>query len=110
MRGSADSLARTSLTQGRLEVLRPDAWGTVCSASFTHAAASVACRQMGKGPVGYAAAASVYGSASAGAKQWMGGVACTGAEARLQDCAFSGWGQSSCSHAEDVGVHCGHCE
>lgn len=103
-------MAKASLTQGRLEVLRSDSWGTVCSASFTHTDASVACRQMGKGSVGYAVTASVYGSAAAGGKQWMGGVACTGTEARLQDCTFPGWGQSSCSRAADVGVHCGLCE
>lgn len=85
---------------GRVEVFHSGAWGTVCDDNFTETDANVVCRQLG------------YSSGTAftvgGGKESisMDEVACTGSEARLQDCSFNGWGLTDCSHAEDVGVSC----
>ena len=37
---------------------------------------------------------------------WMDDVTCTGEEASLSDCTFSGWGQENCKHREDVQIMC----
>lgn len=100
--------ANANATEGRLEVFRNSTWGTFGGA-FNHAAASVACRQMGKGTVGYAAAAAVYGSAGTGVPQWVASANCTGSEASLQDCAFA-WCKPACSSGVGYGVSCGTCE
>ena len=41
-----------SLQQGRLNVYRNGAWGTICSTGFTANVAIVACRQLGLGNYG----------------------------------------------------------
>lgn len=40
-------------------------------------------------------------------KIWMDDLSCDGSENDLEDCKFSGWGQSNCGHNEDVGIDCG---
>ena len=37
---------------------------------------------------------------------WMANVRCSGTEAKLTDCAFSGWGHETCGHYEDVALRC----
>lgn len=104
-------------TVGRLEVYYNDTWGTVCDDLFDDQDASVACRQLG-----YLRGVAVHlGSSSSGASVtgvnlfapatgtvpiWMDDLACTGSEARLERCQYSGWGRENCDHSEDVGVSC----
>ncbi|CAG2227665.1 DMBT1 [Mytilus edulis] len=37
---------------------------------------------------------------------WVDDLECSGMEADISLCAFPGWGQTQCGHAEDVGVNC----
>lgn len=39
-------------------------------------------------------------------KVWMDGISCKGRETSLKNCAFSGWGISTCTHVDDAGVTC----
>ena len=37
---------------------------------------------------------------------WMDEVRCLGKETALSQCAFDGWANHNCGHAEDVGITC----
>lgn len=63
------------------------------------------CRELG-----YVGVIQVYSSAAFGQGTgfvWMDNVRCNGREEHLSDCAFSGWGITTCTHAMDAGVWCG---
>ncbi|XP_025076907.1 neurotrypsin-like [Pomacea canaliculata] len=76
--------------EGRLEVrINNDTWGTVCNNSWTTAASSVVCRQLGLGEQGQAVSVTQYGS-----------------ESNLGQCSSQPWGRHNCSHNEDVGIVC----
>lgn len=87
---------------GLLEVYYMGQWGTVCDDSFDDLDAQVACRQLGY-PSGTWMPASVPGTGEI----FMDDIACTGTEARLANCVFSGWAVHNCSHSEDVALTCG---
>lgn len=68
------------------------------SGTFGAAEAKVLCRQLGLGSRGVATNAALWDpaalGASAPARAWLDGVACTGSEPRLEQCALPGWGAS----------------
>lgn len=112
MMGSVDNTAKS---QGRLEVAYNGYFASVCSDLFNHTDAGVACRQMGRGSVGYAVSPSAYGRAEGDTDIWMDDVECRGTEARLDACRFRGWGVHDCpktpsSSRKDIGIQCGACE
>ena len=89
--------------EGRVEVFRDGAWGTVCDDSWEAADAATACRQ-----AGYDGAVAAVGGAHFGQGSGpvaLDEVACAGTEHRLVDCP-RGRGGHDCSHAEDAGVVC----
>ena len=91
-------------SEGRLEILHENEWGTVCDDDFDARDADVACRQLG-----YAAAEAFFGfqrhSFGLGSGQiWLDNLRCTGEEARLDECPHIK--AHNCSHAEDVGLAC----
>ncbi|KAL4431625.1 hypothetical protein ABPG77_001467 [Micractinium sp. CCAP 211/92] len=89
---------------GRVEVYHGGVWGTACSRGFNATAATVVCKQLGLGPYGTVLGGARFGPGSG--PVLLDEVRCTGAEASLLDCAFKGWGNSTCSHSQDVGVSC----
>ncbi|XP_041031975.1 neurotrypsin isoform X2 [Carcharodon carcharias] len=95
-------------SEGRLEIYRNGAWGTVCDDRWTDLNAQVVCRQLGFSGPGIVAPEAKFG-------QGLGfilldEVVCTGTELELLGCARSNWGQHDCSHHEDVGVICAQAE
>lgn len=47
-----------------------------------------------------------FGPASPEVPVWMDRMQCLGVEEALDHCTFSGWGQTSCGHADDAGLIC----
>lgn len=89
---------------GRVEVYHDGVWGTVCADRFNAAAATVVCKQLGRGAYGVPHGGARFGLGSG--PILMDEVRCNGSEASLLDCAFNGWGINDCTHSEDVGVSC----
>lgn len=90
--------------EGRLEISNGSEWQTVCDDIFAddNDGAIVACRQLGFNTGTVAdQRAFVAGTGTIG----LYNVDCLGTEARLEDCASNGGG-NSCSHADDVGIFC----
>ena len=88
---------------GRLQILYHGTWGTVCNEGWNIKNANVACRQLG-----FAGAKSAlnYNVRHGTGKIWMSDVSCTGNEMMLASCVYNGWGNTTCNHYQDVGLHC----
>ena len=89
--------------QGRLEVKYNGEWGTVCSGTFNHPAATVVCRQFGLGFYSFYDAK----PGPIGGRIWLDDVQCNGNEESIFDCTHNGWGNvTDCTHHDDVGLAC----
>ena len=99
-----------STSEGRLEVFHSGEWGTVCDDRFALIDAHVACFQLhGHGWRAARIGAAPASSSMAAKRVWMDNLRCDGSEARLDACAFAGWGVEDCddiSHSEDVHLNC----
>ncbi|VDI01206.1 Hypothetical predicted protein, partial [Mytilus galloprovincialis] len=95
----------SSSTEGRVEVLHDNIWGTICNTSFDINDAKVIC-----GMLGYKnAQATVYPGSKFGKGRndiWMDNLDCIGNELDISNCSFRGWGESNCTHLMDVGIAC----
>ena len=89
---------------GRVEIFHGGVWGTICGVGWDFEDAEVACRQLG-----YRGAQPLLDNGTFGPGSgvvWLEGIGCRGNESRLTECGLSGWGESECSHTQDVGVVC----
>ena len=108
----ADKALASRNSEGRVEVIYNDEWGTVCDDYWSNGDGQVACKQMG-----YAGAERVFwnshfGGAAKGTEIWLDNLQCVGNEKGLLDCPRRGSpavGEHDCSdrrHTEDAGVRC----
>ena len=111
---------------GRVEVFYNDQWGTICDDSFYTDEANVICQMLNftrgaQCSVGYAQLGQGSGilctktilyniiilcTADFTGPIWLDDVDCRPGDEVLDDCNRSPWGNTSCSHREDVGVVC----
>ena len=87
-----------------MEIYYSGRWGTVCDDGWRTENAVVVCRQLGYS--GVVDPDTYFAAPNLRAPIHMDNVLCTGAESRLEDCKFNGWGIHNCAHREDVGVTC----
>ncbi|KAK6194751.1 hypothetical protein SNE40_000318 [Patella caerulea] len=95
----------TSTTNGRVEIMYNNVWGTICDDGFRINEAKVLCHQLGfqrdktlYHPNAY------YGRGSG--PILLDDVACDGTENNILECSNKGWGQGNCNHGEDVSIDC----
>ncbi|XP_038837997.1 neurotrypsin-like [Salvelinus namaycush] len=96
-------------SEGRLEVLYREQWGTVCDDGWTDSNTKVVCGQLG-----YRSGESLppEGSEVASGGQFparsgpilLDDVSCTGKEPSLSLCSRRAWLRHDCSHKEDVNI------
>lgn len=91
--------------EGRVEVFRLGAWGTVCDQTFDFHEASVVCRELGLGSAVKAVKRAAYGRGFG--RVWTDILNCAGRESSIFDCPLVKRSFSSlCYHGNDVGVMC----
>ena len=91
----------SSGNSGRLEVYYAGSWGTVCNTGWSSADTIVVCRQLRF----YGGVTNLLPLPGRG-RIWMSQVQCAGKETDLLDCPHHGWGEFTCSHSNDVNIHC----
>lgn len=94
----------TDASEGRVEVYHEGRWGTVCDDNWDMAEAQVVCRQLNFPGAKSVLIGRQYEQAPG--PIWLDDINCKGTEKHLVDCEFKSWGETDCSHKEDVGVVC----
>lgn len=92
----------SSENEGRVEVFHQGEWGTVCDDNWKEENARVVCYELGFTSVRKALQSFGPGRG----RVWMDQVNCNGSESAFVECPNSGWGNTACTHQEDVGVIC----
>ncbi|XP_070539836.1 lysyl oxidase homolog 2A-like [Ptychodera flava] len=90
--------------EGRVDILVDGVHGTICDDYWKDASTDVVCRQLGfSGGEAY-----YYGGhfPRGTGKIWLDSLRCLGNETKIQDCPHEPWGDSDCTHDEDIGVRC----
>uniref|UniRef100_A0AAY4CNI7 Lysyl oxidase homolog n=1 Tax=Denticeps clupeoides TaxID=299321 RepID=A0AAY4CNI7_9TELE len=90
--------------EGRVEVLKGAAWGTVCDDRWNLQSASVVCRQLGFGSAIEAPTGARMGQGVG--PVYMNEVQCRGDERSLWDCPHKAITSEDCQHMEDASVKC----
>ncbi|XP_029945291.1 galectin-3-binding protein B-like isoform X2 [Salarias fasciatus] len=97
------------VSEGRVEVYHEGRWGTVCDDNFDMAEAQVVCRQLNFPGAKSVIIGRQYQQVSPPETPgpiWLDDINCKGTEKHLVNCEFKSWGETDCSHKEDVGVLC----
>ncbi|XP_025112202.1 deleted in malignant brain tumors 1 protein-like isoform X2 [Pomacea canaliculata] len=92
-------------SQGRVEILYNNTWGTVCDDLWDANEARVICAMLGFPRAGAVAVSNArYGRGSG--PIWLDDTQCVGNEASILQCRAKPIGSHNCYHSEDAGVIC----
>ncbi|XP_062609785.1 deleted in malignant brain tumors 1 protein-like, partial [Saccostrea cucullata] len=94
-------------TEGRLEVLINNEWGTVCDNEWDDNDAKVVCRNLGLPSANAVSRRSSY-FGQGDDKIWFDNLDCLGTEDEVMNCSHDGIGVHNCTHDNDAGVSCLH--
>ncbi|XP_030833788.1 deleted in malignant brain tumors 1 protein isoform X3 [Strongylocentrotus purpuratus] len=89
---------------GRVEIFRYGAWGSVCDDFWDINDGHVVCRMLGYERASRIWWGTTYGTGTG--RILLDRVECNGDEATLDDCDHPPWGVHDCNHYEDAGVVC----
>ena len=89
-------------SEGRIEVLYNDIWGTICDDMWDSLDAAVACKEAGWPNV--VQIRDTFGPGNG--TIWLDELNCRGNEESLANCSHIGWNMSDCDHSEDAGLIC----
>lgn len=92
--------------EGRVEVYRDNAWGTICDDGWDINDAHVVCRELMLGEALSAISRGGLGKGVDSQPIWLSNLQCSGNETMLNACPHDPWGKHNCGHFEDVGVTC----
>ena len=95
-------------TDGYVEILYNDTWGTICTEKFDIKDASVICRMLGYQGALAAVTKGIFGQGKG--PTWLGDVCCHGDEKSILECPHEKIGSQDCDHNGDVGVVCNETE
>ncbi|XP_072021383.1 uncharacterized protein [Amphiura filiformis] len=95
-----------SASEGRVELLYKDEWGTICDDSWDLNDANVICNSLGYNGALAAVITAGFGPGSSGSPIHLDDVDCDGDEGAIEECNHRGFGENNCGHAEDAGVQC----
>ncbi|XP_048584826.1 deleted in malignant brain tumors 1 protein isoform X2 [Nematostella vectensis] len=90
--------------EGRVEVYRNASWGTICGSSLSLKSGHVICKMMGYPGVSSTSCCARYCESSGLIA--MQDLECTGTERSLITCRHSDWSNTTCAHAQEMGVIC----
>ncbi|EDO32339.1 predicted protein, partial [Nematostella vectensis] len=88
--------------EGRVEVYRNASWGTICGSSLSLKSGHVICKMMGYPGVSSTSCCARYCESSGLIA--MQDLECTGTERSLITCRHSDWSNTTCAHAQEMGV------
>ena len=91
-------------SEGRVEIMYNDEWGTVCDDDWDLTDATVVCKSLGfEGAI--EAPSSAHFGEGAGPIM-LDDVRCTGTESNILECEHEGLKENNCEHSEDASVIC----
>ncbi|XP_052086629.1 scavenger receptor cysteine-rich domain superfamily protein-like [Mytilus californianus] len=94
-----------SYNEGRVEIHHANEWGTICETNFSKNEGMVVCRMLGldtDDAVMYPHAQ--YGPGTG--KIFFTNLHCAGTEKDLENCKYSSWDNSQCTHNNDMSIDC----
>ncbi|XP_053387201.1 deleted in malignant brain tumors 1 protein-like [Mercenaria mercenaria] len=90
-------------SEGRVEILHNNVWGSVCGKHFTSKDADVICHMAGYNSSALTIQRNVTGGTG---PVWLESLNCTGKEADIQFCHHGSWDNHTCDHTNDISVKC----
>ena len=104
MPGSVRLVNGSTTSEGNVEILYNDTWGSVCDEGWDFNDARVVCRSQGLDDAIIATHNAAFGQGSG--PIWLTNLQCSGNESNLLECPHGGSPDNQCSHSDDAGVIC----